>query len=109
MAWSYWDYPTNYTGLDNVTGPINGTSDFFLGYPAAITAGLSSSTMMIFLYFVLLALGLPFGVGAAVATASFISFILSSYLWWNGVLAITYPIIFFTLTIVASIIVGNNN
>src|SRR6056297_1797841 len=103
----YWSYPTNYT---NGTG-VNSTADFFLNYPAYITSGLSTTMIMVFVFLVFFALSLPFGVGSALVASSFISFILSTYLWWNGVLGasgIIYPMIFFSLTIVSAIIVGNS-
>ena len=104
MAWTFWKYPTNYT---NNTG-VDSVSDFFLGYPAFISGGVSSTTIMVFVFLVFFALGLPFGVGSALTAASFISFILSTYLWWNGALGITFPIVFFALTIASAIIVGNS-
>jgi len=103
MAGEYWNYPTNYT---NGTG-VDSASDFFLGYPAYITSGLSSNIIVIAVFLGLLALALPFGMGTAVVTASFISFILTTYLWWNDILSMTYPIVFFVLSIGAAIVVGN--
>jgi len=103
MAWTFWEYPTSYNSTN-----VSSASDFFLDYPAFISSGVSAITMMIFVFLTLFAMGLPFGVGAALTAASFISFILSTYLWWNGVLGIIYPLTFFSLTIASAIIVGNS-
>lgn len=99
---TYYEYPTSYNGTN-----VSSASDFFFGYPAYISAGLSGNVLIIFAFLTLVALGLPFGMGAAVVTASFITFILSTFLWWNGLLGMIYPIAFLSLTIASAIIVGN--
>lgn len=103
MGYPQWALPTNYT---NGTG-VEGVSDFFLGYPAVISSGLSSNTLIVFVFMIFFIMGLPFGMGSAMAAASFITFILSTYLWWNGLTSMIYPMVLFFLTILAAIIVGN--
>lgn len=100
---NFWDYPTNYS---NGTG-VDSVSDFFLGYPSSISSGLSSNTLIIFVFMVFFSLALPFGMGAAMTAASFITFILSTFLWWNGAIGMIYPISLLSLTIISAILVGN--
>jgi len=98
---NYHEYPTSYNGTN-----VSSASDFFLGYPAYISQGVMAKVLPVFVFLALFALALPFGVGSALTSAAFISFILTTYLWWNGFLAITYPMVFLTLTIVSAIIVS---
>lgn len=95
----YYEYPTNYS---NGTA-VDSASDFFLGYPAFITNALSSSSLAIFVFMAFFLIAMPFGVGAAITASGFITFILTTYLWWNGVLAISWPMAFLILTIVGAI------
>lgn len=103
IAPNFHEYPTNYNGTN-----VSSASDFFLGYPAYISQGVMTKVLPVFVFLALFALALPFGVGSAMTAAAFISFILTTYLWWNGFLAITYPMVFLTLTVVSAIIVSQN-
>lgn len=102
---NYWEYPTNFS--NNTIA--NSSSKFFLDYPAYITSGISTNGIMILVFLGFFILGLPFGTGIALTASAFVSFILSTYLWWNGALGINYPLIFFGLSVLASVIVGNRN
>lgn len=95
----YYEYPTNYSNGTTV----DGASDFFLGYPAFITNALSSSALAVFVFMAFFVISMPFGIGAAITSAGFISFVLTTYLWWNGAIGISYPMFFLILAIAGAI------
>jgi len=102
VAPNYYEYPTSYNGTN-----VSSVSDFFLDYPAYISGDIAQTVLPIFIFLSIMVVLLPFGVGAAVAAASFISFILTSFLWWNGFLDIAYPMVFLMMSIVSAILIGN--
>lgn len=95
VDWTYYDYPTNYSNNSVIEGP----ADFFLNYPAFITNNISLNGLMIFMFFGLLILGLPFGMGASLIGASYIMFILSTYLWYSGAIDLILPLVFLAVSI----------
>lgn len=90
----YWSYPTNYSN-----GTIDGPSDFFLGYPAFLTDGLTAFVIMVFAFLGLLIFGLPFGFVNALAAASFIMTVMSIYLWTSGVIGLQIVSLFIVVSI----------
>ena len=94
---NYWNYPTNYS---NGTG-IDSVGDFMFGYPNFITDNNFTMAVILIVYVSFIALGslMGLGIGAVVASASFITAILSIYLWLGGYIDIWVPFILIVLSV----------
>ena len=98
---AYYDYPTNFSNGTT----IDSVSNFFLEYPKYVTDGFSSYLLIIFGFLAFFILGLPFGVGASLLASSFIMTILSTLLWYNGILDFVYVLTFVALVVVSLILI----
>lgn len=98
MSWI--DYPTNYSGgTESVTGPY----DFFFGYPSYVLGGWYAPAIVLLIFLSLFGIFLLSGVKRSLAASSFITFILSGYLFMRGILNPVVPIALIVLTIVGAI------
>ena len=98
MAW--WQYPTNYSNGTSVEGVY----DFFFGYPTTAISNYFGIGIIILIWSGFFALGVSSGTKKAMLIASFISFVMSIYLFTVGLLNPVVPIILIVLTIVGAIL-----
>jgi hypothetical protein len=102
MAAQWWDYPTSF--YNNVTGAVNdsvdGVADMFVTYPASIVPGIGIG-MVVIMWLTFFILSYASGVKKAMAASSFITLILSTYLWRVG-----YVPLWILFTLIALLILG---
>ena len=96
-------YPTNYTDpITNLSTSVGGVGDFFGSYPASVVpfAGVG---IVILLWIVSFSLSLMSGTRKAFMVASFITGVLSVYLWRIGMIDVSVVFILVVLTIVGAL------
>lgn len=93
-----YEYPTNYSGGLNVSGP----GGLFLDYPVTIMAQYAAGIILL-IWTAVFAISLFLGSKRAILVASFISFIFATFFtirdWLNPVI----PIVLIVITVVAAI------
>jgi hypothetical protein len=100
--WHQW--PTNFTnGITNATNQsVNGVGSFFGSYPASVVPGYGMG-MVCILWVVFFSLSIASGVRKALMVSSFVTAILSTYLWRIGLIDPSIIFVFAILTIVGAI------
>lgn len=102
MATQWWDYPTsfhnNLTGVTNDS--VDGAADLFAAYPASIVPDIGVG-MVVIMWLVFFVLSYASGVRKAMAASSFVTLILSTYLWRVG-----YVPLWCLFTLVVLLIIG---
>lgn len=96
-----YEYPTNYSNGTELTNP----SQFFLDWPSTIIPNYGPG-LIVLIFSVSLILSILSGSRKALAVASFISLIFSTWFWVAGILSITYPIgllLVFIVSIIVSV------
>jgi hypothetical protein len=101
---NWWDYPTNFTNkLTNVTNQsVDGVGSFFGSYPASIVPGMGIG-MVCIMWLVFFSLSMASGVRKAMMTASFVTGVLSTYLWRIGLVPLWVLFVLVVLTIIGAI------
>jgi len=79
---NWWDFPTNYTNkITNTSGnSVDGVGSFFGSYPASVVPGMGLGLVCI-MWLVFFTLSMASGVRKAMLASSFITLVLSTYLW----------------------------
>jgi hypothetical protein len=81
----WWNYPTNFS--NNITGVTNdsvdGVADMFAVYPASIYPDIGLG-MVVIMWLTFFILSYASGARKAMAASSFVTLILSTYLWRIG-------------------------
>lgn len=100
----WWEYPVNYTNrIDNTSGnSVDGVGSFFGSYPASVVPGMGLG-MVCIMWLVFFSLSIASGARKAMMTSSFITMILSTYLWRIGLVEVWVLFVLITLTIVGAI------
>lgn len=100
----WWEYPTNYTNdLTNTSGSsISGVGSFFGSYPSSIVPGYGLGLVVI-MWLVFFSLSIASGVRKAILASSFISLILSTYLWRIGLVPLWVLFTLIVLMVIGAI------
>ncbi len=102
MANQWWDYPVSFK--NNITGAVNdsvdGVADMFAVYPSSIVPDFGLGIVII-MWLTFFSLSYASGVRKAMAASSFITLILSTYLWRVG-----YVPLWSLFTLVVLLIIG---
>ena len=100
----WWQYPTNYTNkMTNATGQsVDGIGSFFGSYPASIVPEMGLGLVAI-MWVVFFTLSLATGTRKALMASSFITAILSTYLWRIGLVPLWTLFALIALTIIGAI------
>ncbi len=100
----WWEYPTNYTNriTNNSGNSVDGVGSFFGDYPASIVPGIGLGLVCI-VWLIFFSLSSAMGARKAVMSSSFITMIISTYLWRIGLVPIWVLFLLIVLTIVGAL------
>lgn len=100
----WWQYPTNFTNdITNVTNDsVNGVGSFFGTYPASVVPGVGLGLVSI-MWLVFFSLSMASGVRKAMMASSFITGVLSVYLWRIGLIDVWVVFAMTIFTIIGTI------
>jgi len=96
---NWWNYPSNYTNGEGVSG----VGDFFFGFPHHILGAKFAFGLVVLIWTSFFGLMLAARSAKAMLVASFISFVFAVFLWLRGDLTIVVPIVLIVLTIIGAI------
>ena len=101
---NWWSYPTNFTNrITNATNDsVNGVGSFFGSYPSSVVPGLGLGLVCI-MWLVFFSLSMASGVRKALMVSSFITGILSFYLWRISMIDTWVVMVLAVLTVIGAI------
>lgn len=103
---AYWEYPTNFS---NGSSSVNGVFDFFFKYPSQAVSSFYGIGLIILIWSGIFTISIATGSKKAIVVSSFISFIMSMYLFARGLLNPVVPIILIVLVIIGAILTKEDN
>ena len=101
---NWWDYPTSFQNdITNVTNDsVNGVGSFFGTYPASVVPGVGLGLVSI-MWLVFFSLSIASGVRKAMMASSFITGVLSIFLWRINLIPLWVIFLLTVLTIIGAI------